>query len=637
MSSKHALQLISGLKRAEDSLKAGQVDSAHQILSKLSQRYPQAEPVWQMLASVCGQRSDYQGVIASAKRLIGINPRNPYARNFLGSAYAALGKSDQAIEQLTQALVIDPHNPAILNNLGNALYAVGDYEQAKTRFKQALQVNNAYPEAHFGLGSCYLAEGLWSESLVSYQHAHRFMADNYLVNFNLGMAYRNLGELDKASESFQRAVALTDKPALALCALAKTKQLQGRLDEALDYIDQSLRSMPDNIDARAERAEILYKCGRMDDAHDVVCSLVTAGQVTVQVVEVYGLLCHRFNECDTVVSLAESLLQKDDLIKSSRVSLHYLLGSLYDRLGEFGAAFGHYERANTILPNQFDRREFREDIDCLIAGYAAERIAQLPSSGCQDPRPVFIVGMPRSGTSLVEQILASHPDVYGAGERNDINELAGKLCTSRQFDYAKHLDAIDRNVLTTLADRYITAVFAQAGDARRITDKMPANVFHLGLIQQLFPQARILHCRRDPRDTCLSIYFQQFSRGLTFANDLEDCAFYYREYERIMAHWGKVLSIPILAIDYERLVGDLEECARGMVEFLGLEWNARCLNFHGSDRVTATASFDQVRSPIYSRSMGRWRHYQEHIGALRAEFGAEDEPQKCLRLQAHEG
>ena len=180
--------------------------------------------------------------------------------------------------------------------------------------------------------------------------------------------------------------------------------------------------------------------------------------------------------------------------------------------------------------------------------------------------------------------------------------------------------------IDSLADRYLDTIGKLAGGARRVTDKMPANFLWLGFIWQLFPQARVIHCRRDPRDTCLSIYFQQFTKGHSYASDLDDLAFYYRQYERLMKHWCQELDIPILEVNYAQLVGDMEGHARKLIEFLDLEWDDRCLDFHQSDRVTATASWDQVRQPVHAKSVARWQRYRSHLGPLIAEFGDDDIP-----------
>jgi hypothetical protein len=232
---------------------------------------------------------------------------------------------------------------------------------------------------------------------------------------------------------------------------------------------------------------------------------------------------------------------------------------------------------------------------------------------------VFIVGMPRSGTSLVEQILASHPNVHGAGELSDIIKLAYEyipFTLGLKEPYPHCVGSLTQNQIDQCAQKYLARIEQFSSDAVRITDKMPQNFLYLGLIGQLFPRARIIHCSRHPLDTALSIYFQQFIEAHTYSFDLENIGHYYNEYRRLMQHWKNILDIPILDISYQNLVEDFEGTCRRMVGFLDLEWDERCLQFHRSERKIATASFDQVRSPIYSSSLGRWKHYERHLGPL---------------------
>ena len=499
-------------------------------------------------------------------------------------------------------------------------------EEALDSFRRALTVRPDHPLANFGVGNCCLALGQWTEAVGSYRKAYQVMSDDYDINMSLGKAYLNIGELDEAIECYQRAVKLTAKPSVALCELATATQLQGNLQQALVYIQRSVDHQPDNAYARTERADIIYKMGRIEQSHELIRELVDEGKVFPHMVSVWGHLCQHFNECDEVISLGESLLVDKHLDKASAVKTHYTLGKLYDKAGEYDAAFGHYYQANSVMPESFDRSGHQAMIDALVAAYTPEIVAELPRSTCQDQRPVFIVGMPRSGTSLLEQILASHSDVFGAGELSDIKNLAKEVFRGNEAELSSCIRSVEPGALNKLAGRYLGTLDKLAVGARRATDKMPANFLWLGLIGQLFPQARIIHCRRDPRDTCLSIYFQQFTKGHSYASDLGDLAFYYRQYERVMEHWCQVLDLPIMEVNYAQLVDDMEGQARKLIRFFDLEWEDRCLDFHQSKRVTATASWDQVRQPVHKKSVARWQRYRSHIGPLIDEFGDDDKP-----------
>ena len=517
-----------------------------------------------------------------------------------------------------------PAEPAVLSNLASTLYAAGKFDEAANRYGAALTLNPNHPQAHFGLGNCRLAQSRWVDALACYQEAYRLMPDNYDVNMSMGKANVNVGRLEEAQACFRRAAGLAANPAIALRELAWALQLQGCLDEALRFVEQSLEHRPDDADTLAERAQIYCKLDNLEAAHRDILALVDRGQVTPRIVLAWGEICGRFGECAEAIARAEALIDNAPLSKTDAISLHYLLGRLQDRADDYDRAFSHYYKANTLLPSHFDRKGHRALVEVLRSGYSREAFPSLARSVCKDERPVFIVGMPRSGTSLVEQILASHTQVFGAGELNHIKTLAGELLHGQESRLSAHLAGLRSPQLDALADRYLNLLGREATEARRVTDKMPANFLWLGLIAQMFPRAHVIHCVRDPRDICLSIYFQQFSQAHPYAQDLDDLVFYYRCYETMMSHWQQVLDLPLLEVRYEQLVDDLEGQARRMLDFLGLTWDEGCLRFHRSGRAAATASWGQVRQPIYTRSVHRWRRYQAHLHPLIAEFGNGD-------------
>jgi hypothetical protein len=267
----------------------------------------------------------------------------------------------------------------------------------------------------------------------------------------------------------------------------------------------------------------------------------------------------------------------------------------------------------------FDPWLHRLEMDALMNIYSPEFMARMPRASIRSERPVFIVGMVRSGTSLVEQILASHPAVYGAGELPDIIQTVLSLHTvlGTEQHYPQCLSKLTQEKTDWLAQQYLGHLASLSPDAARVIDKMPGNFMHLGFIELLFPGARIIHCMRDPLDTCLSAYFQDFSRTHQYSYDLSNLGAFYREYLRVMQHWREVLKLPMLEVRYEELVANQEAVTRRMVEFCGLEWDERCMQFHKAKRYVATASYDQVRQPLYNKSAGRWKHYERFLEPLR--------------------
>lgn len=615
---------LSGLKKAESYIQSGKLDRAEKELRKFLGKNKAVIEAWLMLASVYGQTGRFKEVAAAAKKAISINSNQATAYSLLGSASVYLGNLDEAIESLETANRLSPRNAGVLNNLGNAYYAAEKFDDAERCYQQVLDININYPQSNFGMAKCRLAQSSWSEAIQYFRKAYSAMSDNYDINISLGKAHLNLGHLGEAYDCIERATRLTDSPGIAYYELAHIAQLGGELEKAIELIDTSLKHDASNTRALAERAEINYKLGRHEQAHVEIKSLILDNIVTPPVVITWGNLCQKFDECKEVINQAELLLKANNISKSDQTSLHYMLGALYDKQGNYDKAFEHYQNANSALPGNYDRDEFVKTVDMLIDDFSAESIEQMPGSGFDDERPVFIVGMPRSGTSLVEQILSSHPEVYGAGELNEINRFARILSITSHQQNIKVFSNTKTSKLAELAGQYLNRLEEKCGDAVRVTDKMPANFLWLGFIMQLFPKARIIHCNRDPRDTCLSIYFQQFIGSHDYANNLDDVAFYYRQYERIMSHWQSCVKLPVLNVYYKELVADVETITRQMIKYLELPWDDRCLAYHESKRTAATASWDQVRQPIYTKSLGRWRRYQKHLGSLIDDFGSND-------------
>jgi hypothetical protein len=319
-----------------------------------------------------------------------------------------------------------------------------------------------------------------------------------------------------------------------------------------------------------------------------------------------------------------AVLRRPGLPPGDAVVLHFGLANLRQRAGDYDAAFDHFRQGNAIrrglfekTGTAFDPAAHRRRIDWLIRTFTPEYFRQVEGVGVGDESPVFIVGMPRSGTTLVEQILSQHPQVFGAGELRDIDRLAEELTgpiMAAGGDGAA-LARLARQKGQDLAQRHLQRLIQLGGGAVRVLDKMPINFLHLGLIATLFPRARVLHCRRDPLDTCVSCYCQYF-HALNFTWDLADLGNYYRQYERLMAHWQTTLPLRLLDVSYEELVNNQEAVSRRLVDFCGLDWDERCLAFYESRRPVHTQSTLQVRRPMYASSVGRWKRYEKHLQPL---------------------
>jgi hypothetical protein len=306
-----------------------------------------------------------------------------------------------------------------------------------------------------------------------------------------------------------------------------------------------------------------------------------------------------------------------------RAYLHFHLGHLYDRTGEYDRAFSHFRQGNNLVQSPYDSDEHHRLVSSLIRAYDPASLATHPRATLPTEQPIFIVGMPRSGTTLVEQILTSHPRVYGAGELDDLSQIAAALprTLGSAEPYPRCLDTLTQAQVDALAQQHLAKLAALSGNAPRVTDKMPLNFLNLGLIALLFPHARVIHCTRDPLDTCLSCYFCNFAGNLPYTYDLAHLGQFYKEYTRLMRHWKKVLPVRMREVSYEQLVADPEAQMRALVAFCGLDWDGNCLEFHNTERAVMTASDVQVRRPIYNSSVGLWRRYEKHLAPLLEALG----------------
>jgi hypothetical protein len=304
----------------------------------------------------------------------------------------------------------------------------------------------------------------------------------------------------------------------------------------------------------------------------------------------------------------------------SRIDAGFALGKALDESGRYDEAFAHYAEANSLVKrfrasvgDRYDPRAVHRLNDQMFEVFTPNYFEQRRGWGEPSELPVFIVGMPRSGTTLVQQIAASHSLVHGAGELGDIADIAKTFGGS---DVRSAALGWDRDSVKAVAQRHIQRLQALRGNAPRVIDKAPSNVHHLGLIALLFPSARVIFCRRDARDTCLSCYFQWFARGNTFSFDLAHCGHEYLATDRLMNHWRRTLPLAMLDVQYEELVADLEGRSRRLLDFLSLPWEPACLEFHRTETTILTSSSWQVRQPIYQSSVGRWRHYERHLRPL---------------------
>lgn len=545
--------------------------------------------------------------------------------NELGRSLNNMRDLEGAEEAFSKAGALDPGSAEMQNNLGHVRRARKDYDGAECAFRAAIAADPGFARAHHNLATVFNNTGRFDDAIESFGAGLRCNPDDPQALTNLGDMFHVCQRYDEAEECYRKALECDPVYVDAWTALGWLYQGRRRIDEAQQAFEEVLRIMPEHSVALSGITALAELKGDYETGQALLEPLIDSGRVTPEIQVAYARLLHRMRRSDEALQLVESVVEQASDKDTVPPAIHFSLGDLHDAAGNYDAAFESYRRANELVAGNFDPDDHHHGINALIEFYDRETLGGLPHSSVQRQTPVFIVGMPRSGTSLVEQILASHPLVHAAGERVELYHMARNMreYLNSAYDQPGCLVTITPPQLDGLAKQYFDALGDLDSDISCVTDKLPANFLLIGLMELVFPDARVIHCQRDPLDSGLSCYFQNFnSKGLAFSRDLGHIGAYYNEYMRLMAHWHEVSSLPILDLPYAELVGDVETWSQRLVEFAGLPWNHCCLKFYNIDRIVNTGSYAQVRKPIYSTSVNRYRHYESHLQPLKDALAA---------------
>ncbi|MDB5991386.1 MAG: hypothetical protein JWQ10_2789 [Herbaspirillum sp.] len=610
------------------------------------------------LAEMCRQKGLLAEGEQAGQRAVALDSNLTDAWNNLGIILQESGKLDASLNCLERVAALQPASPEAHNNLANTYRRLDRPERAQFHYQQALTLNPAYAEAHSNMASLLSAQGQFDQAILAARQAIE-------LNPQMVDAYLNLAEIETSRLRHGEALRWIDallsfapQHVGGLAARAQILRKMERTDEALVYARQALALAPDNASAHNTLGQILQALGMFDEAlaaFDQAAALpgTVAEEVLVAratlflesgrkeeavaafehalavfpgslraVVARSDIKTFKADDPDIAVMEAGLAQQADGLLLADRMSTHFALGKAYLDSGDSVRAFHHLDTGNRIKRSTFtyDAAATGQWFNRIAAAFAPELQAKRQGAGAPSELPVFIIGMPRSGTTLVEQILASHPQVHGAGELSALSqaiESAGAFPDSVGNWSADDLSRIGRD--------YLARIAPLANGKARLVDKMPANFFFAGLIPLILSGARIIHCRRDPVDTCLSCYSKQFAGEQLFSYDQVELGQFHRDYQTLMAHWRTVLpAASFIEVDYESVVDDLEGQARRLIDFIDLPWDDACLNFHQTRRVVRTASVNQVRQPIYKTSKGRWQAHADHLRPLLAALGIEN-------------
>lgn len=523
----------------------------------------------------------------------------------LGRVLSALNRYQEAGVCWLAAITLDPAQAALYTGLGTALAMTKQREAAISVFGRALLLEPNHADAHYGLGNSLAAAGRNSEAASHLRSAVELAPGSDAACNNLGIALQALGRLEPSIRAYHGAIRLQPASIEAYNNLGSALQALDRTEEASRCYRRALTLNPGYADAHYNRGTCLLESGHLDDAREAFAKAIelapTRGvfhRMLAESTRIEENSLH-FRRMETLAS------HLDELSDNDRMELHFALGKVYGDNARHQDAFHHLLAGNRLKRATFtyDEAAKLEALRRLPAIFTAERLAAGAEIGNPSRLPIFVVGMPRSGTTLIEQILASHPKAFGAGELLDLEQLTDDLPQGNGPAFS----AISPEALRRLAAIYLDRLRSRAPLAERIVDKLPGNFERIGLIRLALPGARIIHVRRDPVDSCLSCFSKLFTDEQLFAYELTELGRYYRAYDALMAHWRRVVPAEVmLEVRYEDLVADMEGQTRRILAHCGLDWSASCLAFHRTDRVVRTASVAQVRQPIYRSSVSRW-------------------------------
>jgi tetratricopeptide (TPR) repeat protein len=594
-------------------------EQAMPLLLKAVRINPDSAEAHNDLGIALAQLGRFSTAVAEYEKALALAPGLASACRNLGNALVALGKTDEAIACFEQALVLDPESAETHNDLGVAFASTKRHAEAIAHFERSLKINPDFASAYNNLGNTLVAENRTRDAIAYFEKAIVLRPDHALAEFNLANALSERERHEEAVEHFRKALAMKSDWIAAYCGLGFSLHMSDRSEQALECYRHALILNPASAETHHGIGLTLQALGRLKESRVAFEKAVELEPGTPAYHRPLAEI-KRFNAGDPQLAAMEALAaDMPSLPENQQAELHFALGKAYGDLERHEMAFRHLIDGNAIKHRleDYDEAAHLTMMRHIQSVFTAELLQRHQASGDRSDVPVFILGMPRSGSTLVEQILASHPRIFGAGELRYMAEVTrvfrGKDVHAFFPEVAK---SISGEQLRAFGAHYVERVRSRSSEAARITDKMPSNFRFIGFIRMALPNARIIHTRRDPLDTCISCFSRLFGKK-SFTSDLGTLGRYYRCYETLMAHWREVLPPDaMLEVQYEELVADFDNQARRIVDYCGLEWDPKCLDFHRTTRPVRTASVTQVREPIFTRSIGRWQRYEPWLGPL---------------------
>jgi len=560
-----------------------QEEVAVPLLSAVAEKYPFSFNAFFWLSMVFREVGRKAEALEMSRKAVNLNDKQPNAINQLGLCFLDLEYFESALDCFRKAARVSPHVSTIQLNIGVALEALGRNEDAMKAFRLAIALDPSQIQAQYRIGRALVQDLDYQGGEACARNILDAQPDCVPAHLLMALAYVGTNDLVEADKHVTRALELEPDNADTLTQAGSTLQMLGQVDRAVQTVQKAIEIDP-----------------LQGSAYYVLVRSQKIGVDQSQLVE-----------------RMEQIAKDPNLGRGHRGTLHYALGKAHADLGEFETAMSHFNSANRVTREvkfgnaPFEQKLFADSIDFAIRNLDREFIERYRSHGSQETLPILVVGMMRSGTTLVEQILSSHPDIGAAGEQLFWFKNRGVALNPPG-------NVLNEERFSGLIDEYLALLHKIEPEKLHVVDKLPGNYTHLGIIHTAFPNARIIHVRRHPIDTCLSIWSTPNSTRLPWANEKKDLVFAYGQYLRVMEHWRNTLPANrLLEVNYEDLVTETERVSRQMVDFCGLPWDDQCLHPENNSRAVATPSAWQVRQPIYRTALGRWREYEPWLDEFR--------------------
>lgn len=594
-------------------------EKSREIVEQLIKEQPQDAEVIHLLGMINFEQGKYTDALEQYETSIHLDPHKEYFYNNLTQLLIQMGNIELLLDKLQIALQLLPDSAIVNYNLGKVYEAQEDDENAFKYYKKAIELDPEFVEALKVFGCFLNAHEQFELALHHYKKLIELDKDNSDIGprINAGNCFYELQYYDNAKDMYEEALKIDSTNKFANAGLAACLYNESEHQRAHELLDRALETDPGYSNAVSLKANLYVLDGEYEKAYEILKPQLASPEPSTTIITAFRDIALKLGMTEQIISMLKAQIEKAKKNESSslKASLYFSLGSILDKQKDYKNAFEYIDTANHIKKSNYSHHDDLDKFSKSFEFYTKNKFNELPHATNHSKLPIFIVGMPRSGTTLTEQILSMHPEIHGAGELVTIGKFVQtiQVLYKTKTNYPDAILELNSNDLDIYANEHLDYLHTLAPEAKYVVDKMPHNFQYVGLIKLLYPNSKIIHCIRDPHDTALSIYFQNFMGKHPYSYNLEHIAFHIGTYLNYMKLWKEILGIEIHDVVYEEMIENQEQVSRRLIDFVGVEWDDSCLDFHKSSRTVTTASYEQVKKPIYKSSKQKWKRYEEEM------------------------